>query len=233
VSAQPAPILAVDTSTRLSVVALEHPAGEVRRDVSDVGHRHGASLLGQIDAILMMARLAPGELSLIVAGTGPGSFTGLRVGLATAKTLAYLSGASLAGVASSDALRVAAVRAGAAGASAAVVLPAGAHDHYLARPGEAPRLVGPEVGPEVARVSQEGLDVIAVGVPAGLVGAEAVRRGDAALAGLADALLALGRDALDAGTWDPATLEPAYVALPRGVSMTPEDLGWSPDLRSA
>ena len=52
-------------------------------------------------------------------GTGPGSFTGLRVGLATLKTVAYVRKLPLVGVMSADALRVAAAGAGAA-ADAAV-----------------------------------------------------------------------------------------------------------------
>ena len=56
--------------------------------------------------------------------------------------------------------------------------------------------------------------------------------GEAALAQLPAALLALAAERLVAGTTDePAALVPAYVALPRGVHLGPEDLGWSPDLR--
>ena len=135
--------LAIDTATHLSVVALGSAGRPSARDVADVGRRHGPALLEQIDRVLAAAGLRPSELSLVVAGTGPGSFTGLRVGLATAKTLAYVTGVAVIGVASTDALRRAAVDARAAGPDAVVVLPAGAHDHYLAAPGETPTLIAP------------------------------------------------------------------------------------------
>ena len=82
-------------------------------------------------------------MTALAVGTGPGSFTGLRVGLATAKTIAYARGLPLLGVPSSDALRRAAIEQAGAPADVAVVLPAGAHDHYLARAGEAAVLVAP------------------------------------------------------------------------------------------
>jgi hypothetical protein len=133
------------------------------------------------------------------------------------------------GVPSSDALRRAAVDAGAAGPEAVVVLPAGAHDHYLAAPAETPTLVAPDA----LTAALHGREAIAVGLPAAVAGAEAVRRGDAALDGLPDALLALGAAVPSADVGDAATLVPAYVALPRGIVLAAEEMGWSPDLRSA
>ena len=52
--------------------------------------RHSANLLGLVDEALREAKLAVGDLAAIACGTGPGSFTGLRVGLAvgSAKPLA-------------------------------------------------------------------------------------------------------------------------------------------------
>jgi tRNA threonylcarbamoyl adenosine modification protein YeaZ len=221
------PILAIDTSTHHSVVALATSAGAVRSDVVDVGRRHGPTLLDQLDGVLGAAGLRPSDIRLIVAGTGPGSFTGLRVGLATAKTIAYVTGAPVVGVASSDALRRAAVAARLAGTDAVVVLPAGAHDHYVAAPGAAPVLVAPGT----LSFALAAHEAIALGVAGDLVGEEAVRRGEAALEGLAEALVALGRDAGGRESGDPATLVPAYVALPRGIDS--EQIEWSPDLRSA
>jgi tRNA threonylcarbamoyl adenosine modification protein YeaZ len=221
--------LAVDTSTHLSVVALGSGDGSSVSDVADVGRRHGASLLEQIDRVLADRGLRPSDLSRIVVGTGPGSFTGLRVGLATAKTLAYVTRVPLVGVPSTDALRRAAVSAGAAGPGALVVLPAGAHDHYLAGPGETPTLVAPGA----LATALAGREAIAIGLTTALVDEEAIRRGEAALAGLPDALLALGASAGASDASDAATLVPAYVALPRGIALAAEEMGWSPDLRSA
>lgn len=220
------PILAIDTSTKASIVAVGGGGLEAisRRDVS---HRHGSHVLEQVDEVLASAGLRIRELSGVVVGTGPGSFTGLRVGMATAKTIAYVGSLPIVGVMSSTALRRAASEAGAP-PDVSVVLPAGARDHYLVRADEDPILIPP--GQLVSAL--HGRAVISVDMPPETLGAEADRLGIAALEGLPGALLELGRERLDAGTTDDvAVLVPAYVALPRGVAREADELGWSPDLR--
>ena len=219
-------ILAVDTSTRASIVVLgrAEPLAVSRRDVQ---HRHGSHVLEQIDEVLAQAGRSIEAVGALAVGTGPGSFTGLRVGLATLKTMAYARVLPLVGVISSDALRLAGTRAGAA-ADAAVVLPAGARDHYLARAGVDPVLIAPG---ELAKMLAGG-PVLAVDMDAELLGEEAARLGAAAVEAMPVALLELAARRLDAGEADDiADLTPAYVALPRGVKRAAEDLGWSPDLR--
>jgi len=219
-------ILAVDTSTRASIVVLgeDVPLWTSRRDA---GHRHGSHLLEQIDEVLDAGGRTLDDISALAVGTGPGSFTGLRVGLATLKTVAYARELPLVGVMSADALRLAAAAAG-AGDDATVVLPAGARDHYVARAGEDPVLIAPgDLADTLA-----GVPVLAIDMDAELLGEEAARLGAAAVEGLAAALLHLAGARLAAGeTDDVAELTPAYVALPRGVKRAAEDLGWSPDLR--
>jgi tRNA threonylcarbamoyl adenosine modification protein YeaZ len=219
-------ILAVDTSTRASIVVLGDaaPVAISRRDVQ---HRHGSHVLAQIDEVLAQAGSTLADVDALAVGTGPGSFTGLRVGLATLKTIAYARRLPLVGVMSSDALRRAGAEAGAA-SDAAVVLPAGARDHYLARAGADPVLIAPgELAPALA----DG-PVIAVDMDGELLGADAARLGEAAVEGLPAALLRLAAERIEAGEMDEvAELTPAYVALPRGVKRAAEDLGWSPDLR--
>ncbi|HEY6058527.1 MAG TPA: tRNA (adenosine(37)-N6)-threonylcarbamoyltransferase complex dimerization subunit type 1 TsaB, partial [Candidatus Limnocylindrales bacterium] len=86
----PRPILAIDTATATAVVALGRPDGSLRAEASwQAGHRHGEELLTQLDGLLSRQGLALTQVGAIVAGTGPGAFTGLRVGLATAKGLAH------------------------------------------------------------------------------------------------------------------------------------------------
>lgn len=219
-------ILAVDTSTRASIVALGagEPLAVSRRDVR---HRHGAHVLEQLDEVLDAAGRSLDDLAALAIGTGPGSFTGLRVGLATLKTIAYARTLPLVGVMSSDALRLAATHAGAPSESA-VVLPAGARDHYLARPGADPVLIAPGAMAETLA----GTPVLAIDMDAESLGEEAVRLGAAAVEGMPAAMLELARSRLARGqTDDPAELTPAYVALPRGVQRAAEDMGWSPDLR--
>ncbi len=225
-AARPDLMLALDTSTRASlvVVGCDAPLSLSRREVQ---HRHGSHLLEQIDEVLVGAGATLDDVTALVVGSGPGSFTGLRVGLATAKTIAYARTLSLVAVLSSDALRRAAIGAGAPD-DAAVVLPAGARDHYLAVPGDVPVLVAPGELPEILG----GRPAIAVDMDETLLGVDAARWGESALEGLSQALLSIARERLDVGAVDDAAaLTPAYVALPRGVARAAEELGWSPDLR--
>jgi tRNA threonylcarbamoyladenosine biosynthesis protein TsaB len=218
--------LAIDTATRSNVVAVGSgvPLASSRREVRP---RRGSELLEQVDEVLTAAGLRIDDVTAVAVGSGPGSFTGLRVGLAAAKLLAYARHLPLVGVPSGEALRRAAVDAGAP-ADLAVVLPAGARDHYLVRPGQDPRMVSPGGLDEALA----GAPALAVDVDAALVGEDAVRLGRAAVDGLGAALLAIAAERLSAGRLDdPAALVPVYVALPRGVRHTPEELGWSPDLQ--
>jgi tRNA threonylcarbamoyl adenosine modification protein YeaZ len=208
------------------VVAIGGP-DVLAASLREVRHRHGSFLLEQIDEVLGAAGVALDHVSAVAVGTGPGSFTGLRVGLATAKTIARARGLPIVGVRSSDALRVAAESAGAA-LGTAVVLPAGAHDHYLVRPGASAALIPP--GSLTSEL--DGDPAIAIDLGAEVLGADAARLGEAAVRGLAAALLAVAWSRLEAGDADDlATLVPTYVALPRGVRQGPEELAWSPDLR--
>jgi tRNA threonylcarbamoyladenosine biosynthesis protein TsaB len=167
-------------------------------------------------------------VAALAVGTGPGSFTGLRVGLATAKIIAYARDLPLLGVPTSDALRRAALAVAPESAAVAIVLPAGVHDHYLVRVGQEPILVAPG-GLEEALGGDQALSV---DMDPGPAGEAAARLGEAAVAGLPAALLALAARRLAVGELDaPAGLVPAYVALPRGVSRAAEELRWSPYLR--
>jgi tRNA threonylcarbamoyl adenosine modification protein YeaZ len=97
-------VLAIDTATRSSVVVL---GADDARAVSyrEVQHRHGSHVLEQVDTVLRDGGSTLSDITAVAVGTGPGSFTGLRVGLATAKTIAYARKLPLVGVMSSDALR--------------------------------------------------------------------------------------------------------------------------------
>ena len=235
-------LLAIDTATRQATVTLGTPDGRliVGHDWP-VGHTHAETLLPALRELLAGAAVAPADLAGIVAGTGPGGFTGLRVGLATAKTLAHGLGIPIAGIATTDALAAAALAG--EGGDALVLLPAGPSDRYLAlvrvaRDGTAraiapPRLLAP------ADVGQAVADAIAAGarlVPVDLADAHAVAPdvalGRAALAGLGAALLRLGARALARGRGERADeLVPTYVTLPRGVAAAGGGAAWSPDLR--
>jgi tRNA threonylcarbamoyladenosine biosynthesis protein TsaB len=98
------PLLAFDTSTPTARVALISPAGECLVLREKTAARHSANLLALCDEILRAAALKVGELRAIACGAGPGSFTGLRVGLAVAKGLALPSALPLVLLSSLDAL---------------------------------------------------------------------------------------------------------------------------------
>ena len=233
----PSALLAIDAATSRTTVVLRRGPGAPIDDGSSPGPERGAASLGsRLAATLAAARVDPRDLAAVGVGTGPGGFTGLRVGLATAKTLGWTLGIPLVGVPTTDALRRAAAAAtGADPAAIAVVQPAGARDHYLALPGEAPRLVPPGVdladaiGPhDLIAPDTDPARVAGCHGPAGL---DPVAAGTLAQAGLGVALLAILEERLAAGaTDDVAALVPVYVALPRGVAAT-AGATWTPDLR--
>jgi tRNA threonylcarbamoyl adenosine modification protein YeaZ len=236
-------VLALDTATR-------HPAlGLVGSDDALVTerqwesrHRHGEQLLEELDALLAGVGGSGGDLRGVIVGIGPGSFTGLRIGLATAKTIAYALDVPLVGVSTTQSLALAANAANEEGrrTTFAVSLPAGATDRYVhrvavdardaVREETAPQLVIP--GTAYDEATAEAL-VVAVDLDdAEDVADQDKARGALALRGLAAALAKLGTAALGEGrAEDVARVVPAYVALPRGIARAAAEMTWSPDLR--
>ncbi len=201
-------ILVVDTATSSVIVAAGSPDGHVLAERSfPAEHRHGERLLPEVERLMAETDRSLADLAGIVVGTGPGAFTGLRVGLATAKTLAHGTGCPIAGVSTAEAL-LAAV----GGGRRILALPAGPHDRVVVRPGSAPVLVAG--GEELERGADESL--VAVDL-AGRAPEEASAAGARAVTGLATSLLTLGIARLAAGGDDPELLVPEYVTLPRGV----------------
>ena len=101
-------VLAVDTATPASTAAVAevtdaglHGIAE-RRTVDP--RAHGEMLAPQIRETLAEAGVRPADLGAVVAGVGPGPFTGLRVGLATAASMGQALGIPVYGVCSLDAL---------------------------------------------------------------------------------------------------------------------------------
>jgi tRNA threonylcarbamoyladenosine biosynthesis protein TsaB len=89
-------LLAVETSGMTGSVALADDQGLiVEHPLLTAGPRHAQTLVAEIDALLRAQHLAPGAITKVAVSIGPGSFTGLRVGLVFAKTFAWLNGAQL------------------------------------------------------------------------------------------------------------------------------------------
>lgn len=91
--------LAFDTATGVATTALV-------RDGDVLGERIGraSEVLAEADELLRAAGLTPGDLDLLAVGVGPGSFTGVRIGLATARGLSLALDLPVAGVSTLDAL---------------------------------------------------------------------------------------------------------------------------------
>jgi tRNA threonylcarbamoyladenosine biosynthesis protein TsaB len=102
-------LLALDTATPAVTVALHDGERVVASCTKVGGMRHGELLAPAITAVLDEAWVPRGDLTAIAVGVGPGPFTGLRVGLVTARTLAMALGIPVYGVCTLDVLAVEAV----------------------------------------------------------------------------------------------------------------------------
>lgn len=83
--------LAVDTSGRQPLVGIVDAVGRLHSFEGNAtrGPQHGRYIVPVVQELLMRAGLASDDLEFVAAALGPGSFTGLRIGLTAAKVLAY------------------------------------------------------------------------------------------------------------------------------------------------
>ena len=216
-------ILAIDTATTRVVIATGSPNG-VADGISTwaVGYRHGETLLPSIGRFLGEQNIRRSRLTGIVVGTGPGAFTGLRVGIATAKGMAHGLGIPLVGVPTGEALLAAS-----GVARPVLLLPAGPSDRLLVRPGQRP--VPLPAGEEPAIDAGETLVALDLD---GRAPSDALERGEEAHRRLGHELIRLGADRLRAaGPPELETLVPDYVTLPRGVRAADGTVEWSRDHR--
>lgn len=124
------PGIALETATDRISIAVLGPEGPARAHVVEeqVGHGHTRRLSPLVESALRGAGVRARDLAWIACDLGPGSFTGVRVGIATARALALASGAQVLGASSLTALAHAAL------AERALVLPlvgAGRRDLYM------------------------------------------------------------------------------------------------------
>jgi tRNA threonylcarbamoyladenosine biosynthesis protein TsaB len=222
-------LLAIDTATTRIVVATGTTAGEVLAAADwPAGYRHGETLLPSIERLLAEGDVERSSIAGIVVGTGPGAFTGLRVGIATAKGLAHGLGRPIVGVPTGAALIASAARIAAVPERrVTLLLPAGPSDRIVVRAGSTPALVSAGAEPDDAP------DMVLVAVDLdGRAPDDALERGERAREGLAAQLLAMGATRLAAGDADDlARLVPEYVTLPRGAAPESGEVAWSRDPR--
>ncbi len=95
-------VLAFDTATAATAVAVSAADGAVAQARHDPGPcerpGHATHLLELVQAALDQATLTLADVERVAVGTGPGSFTGLRIGVATARALAQAGGTEIVGV---------------------------------------------------------------------------------------------------------------------------------------
>ena len=233
-------ILVIDTATSHAVVGLggapDEPDGDLAVRMWPVRHQHGETLLPTLATFLAERGASLADLRGIVVGTGPGAFTGMRVGLATAKGLAHGLGIPIVGVSTGEALLEAARAAdpgagaettGSTDADVLLLLPAGPNDRVAIRMGEPPELLPGGEEPSIGLEER----IVAVDLD-GRADADSVSRGNVARVGLAAALFRIGKARLAAGdTDDLAELVPEYVTLPRGIRASSGEVTWSRDHR--
>lgn len=97
-------VLGIETSTPAASVTIGSEQGIIGSCLVSRGATHGSFLLPAIEFLMKESRLTYRNLSAVAVGLGPGLFTGMRVGVATAKTLAQALSVPIIGVSSLDLL---------------------------------------------------------------------------------------------------------------------------------
>jgi len=214
-------VLAIDTSSEQAGIALL-AGGQVSSLAWHAGRTHTTSLLGQIHHLLDLLGLTASDLSGIAVATGPGAFTGLRVGVSVAKGFSLALGLPLVGV---PTLAMTALPVSGPAHDTVAVVAAGRGRIAWARyAGEVGPGVDPADGPRNTTVEELAAEIAALARPAVVTGelsaeAEATLRDvrarvpDAAMRlRRPEAMLALALPRLAAGAADdPVALEPTYL----------------------
>ena len=158
-------LLAFDTATPLVTVALHDGDRVVAERVSDQPMKHGEQLAPLIQAVLDDVGAVRQDLTAIAVGVGPGPFTGLRVGLVTARTLGFVLDVPVYGVCSLDVVAAEAVGRGSARGEFLVATDARRKEVYLAAYDAAGARLE---GPVVARPVDVATDAAVAGAGPGL-----------------------------------------------------------------
>ena len=108
-------LLALDTATPAVTVAVADRDRVLAERTTVAGRRHGELLAPAVEAVLRDAGVGRADLDRVAVGVGPGPFTGLRVGLVTARTLGAVLGRPVVGVCTLDVLALMAAEEGVTG----------------------------------------------------------------------------------------------------------------------
>lgn len=97
-------ILGIDTSTPIGSVALIEGENIVAEHTLNIVQAHSSRLMPAINTVMKRGEITPQELDGCAVGIGPGSFTGIRIGVATAKSLCYAVDKPIVGVSTLEAI---------------------------------------------------------------------------------------------------------------------------------
>jgi tRNA threonylcarbamoyladenosine biosynthesis protein TsaB len=125
-------VLALDSTTRAGSVALVEDDHIVEERIGDGSRTHAERLPLEVVALVDAHHLAIGDVDLYAVASGPGSFTGLRIGIATVQGLAFVHGRRVFGVSALEAIAHAVTGAVPAGTVIAVWMDAHRRDVFAA-----------------------------------------------------------------------------------------------------
>ena len=158
-------LLAIDTAAALCAASIHDTArGELGREVRDLGKGHAEHLMEVIALAMNRADVAYADLGAVAVSVGPGSFTGVRVGVATARGLALALKVPAVGVSTLEAL-AAEARDGAQGRAVLARIDAGRGQAYIASysaSGEPVLMPAVVTVDEAARIAGEAGDAMVV-----------------------------------------------------------------------
>ena len=211
--------LAIESATSCVGCAIGSPSGVLASTFSSRSRRHAESLAPQIEFLVGQAGVELGDLDYIAVDVGPGLYTGLRVGITTARAMAHMLGIPMVAVTSLEAI----AHANRAGADMVVAIDARRGEVFhssFSTDGGIHALSEPAVG------EAGSLDA---GSPSRAVGDGAVVYADALAAGghhldvdgthvpMPDAVLAVALSRLDSAV-SPAEIQPLYLRRPDAVA---------------
>jgi tRNA threonylcarbamoyladenosine biosynthesis protein TsaB len=220
-------VLAVESATEQAGVALVDESGALGAVTVTRGRRHAEVIVPAVDFVCRRAGVTLSDVEAVVVDVGPGLFTGLRVGVGTAKALAFALGRPLVGVSSLEVLAQAV--AGAGVVAGTVVVPVvdarrgevfaarfGVEAHRAVRLGEDVRRTPDALAAELAVANGEPMLVVGDGArrhAAVFDAVPGVRRGDATTDHPSPVVLgALGLARAGAGEGaDPGAVLPHYL----------------------
>lgn len=212
--------LAIETSGRVGSIAVAGDGRTLAEQQFSHGLRHAAGVVPIIDRLCAGQGWGPGDIDEVYVSSGPGSFTGLRVGITVAKTLAFATGARVVAVPTVDVL---AGNAPAGWANLVIVLDAKRGQIFTAsfesRDGQPIARQPAHLGtlaemlartPRPVYLLGEGLPYHQAAIP--IDDAQVLRTSPETWQGRASVVAALGYDLARAGRFtDPTRLTPTYI----------------------